>query len=271
MRVIWISVFIFLVVFGISVVLHEPAHKSPGAHSGPQATNSVDPFVADTVHDKEVELAALPAEQVKEPVTSPTISESLDESAVPPQTQDQHSTVAKEADIQVAASTTVKVTENSTSTLEVSETGDVSESESLPQSKPMGLLARSVEQKKNENKIAVIVHEENDQALTINEIRAIYLDRITQWEDGSRIMLYNLPLGDRHREKFSKNILNMTALEADEAESQRREHNLAINSVRVKNKNIVVSYVERHPNAIAYVPLSLVRERSNVKVVATLP
>jgi len=64
--------------------------------------------------------------------------------------------------------------------------------------------------------------------------------------------------------------LNMSALQADEEESIRRDNNAAINPVRVKAKNIVVSYVERNPNAIAYVPLSLIRDKSNVKVIMTL-
>jgi hypothetical protein len=63
----------------------------------------------------------------------------------------------------------------------------------------------------------------------------------------------------------------MSALEADAAESQRRGNNLVVNPVQIKAKNIVISYVERDPNAIAYVPLSMVREKSSIKVVMTLP
>ena len=97
------------------------------------------------------------------------------------------------------------------------------------------------------------------------------MDRLTRWKDGSRVMLYNLPLGDKFREKFSETILEMTALEADTAENKRRELHINANEVEVKAKNIVVSYVEQHPNSVAYVPLSMVRERSSVKVILTIP
>ncbi len=271
MRVIWISVFLFLVVFGISVVLHEPAENPQEQQPAQEATNAADPFIEDELPNKQVELAALPAEQAQESATSsPELQQHVDAAAVE-QLPDQNAIAPSEPDEQVSMLTSEETdADNKASLVPVNEVG-APEAESSPQTKPLGLLARSIEQKKNQNKIAVIVHQQNDQLLTIDEIRAMYMDRITQWQDGSKIMLYNLPLGDRHREKFSKNILNMTALEADEAESQRREHNAAINPVRVKAKNIVVSYVERDPNAIAYVPLSMVREKSNVKVIATLP
>jgi hypothetical protein len=272
MRVIWISVFLFLMVFGISVVLHEPAGNPQEQQPVPEATNAVDPFIEDEVTNKQVELAALPAEQEQESATSSSESPSHVDSTVAEQLPDQNAIApSHQPDAQVSMLTLEKTaTEDNASSVPVNEV-DAPATEPPPQTKPLGLLARSIEQKKNQNRIAVIVHQQNAQELTISEIRAMYMDRITQWQDGSKIMLYNLPLGDRHREKFSKNILNMTALEADEAESQRREHNAAINSVRVKAKNIVVSYVERDPSAIAYVPLSMVREKSNVKVIATLP
>ena len=270
MRVIWISVFLFLMVFGISVVLHEPAENPPEQQPAQEATNATNPFIDDEVADKQVELAALPAEQAQESATLLSESPSQADSAVAEQLPDQNAIAPSQPDAQVSMLTPEETDADNKASLVVNEV-DAPVTESSPQDKPLGLLARSIELKKNQNKIAVIVHQQNDQLLTIDEIRAMYMDRITQWQDGSKIMLYNLPLGDRHREKFSKNILNMTALEADEAESQRREHNAAINAVRVKAKNIVVSYVERDPNAIAYVPLSMVREKSNVKVIATLP
>lgn len=98
----------------------------------------------------------------------------------------------------------------------------------------------------------------------------MYMDKLTRWDDGKPVMLYNLPLGDKFREKFSQRILNMSALKADKLELQRRENHRAINPVKVKAKNIVVSYVERHPNAIAYVPLSEINDRASVKVVLTI-
>jgi len=300
MRVLWISVFIFLVVVLISLVLHEPAENKPVLQSSLGVSQPSDPFVSepfvsDKVQDKQVELAALPGEPLNademqsQLLISPDASQSDGSQPEATQSLSADSSSSEDgqnlttADVQQAdavadaESHTNNVAINdsetivSTNATEASNATEATELETSSTTRPLGLLARSIEKKKNQNKLAVIVHLENNQQLTIDEIRGMYLDKITHWQDGSRIMLYNLPLGDSHREKFSQNILNMSALEADEAESERRDNHVAINSVRVKAKNIVVSYVERDPNAIAYVPLSLVRDKSNVKVIATFP
>lgn len=158
------------------------------------------------------------------------------------------------------ASTNSAAITNSTVTQETSKAPPLASSTSF-------LSYRKPETK---NKIAVIIHSDNPQMLSPREIRAMYMDKLTRWDDGKRVMLYNLPLGDKYREQFSKRILNMSALEADKLELERRENNLAINPMKVKAKNIIVSYVERHPNAIAYVPLSEISDRANVKVVLTI-
>jgi len=137
--------------------------------------------------------------------------------------------------------------------------------------KKLGLAMMVLEKENKKNKVAVIVHESNSQTLTEKEIKALYLDRMTRWQDGTRVMLYNLPLGDKIRDKFSTSVLKMSALEADSQETKRRELHINANQVEVKSKNVVVSYVEQHPNAVAYVPLSLVRDKSNVKVILTIP
>jgi hypothetical protein len=270
MRIIWISVFLFLAVTLLTVVLHEPGENPIQHLSRQKAPDAANPFIEDEGHNKQVELAALPADQQPEQSLSEPTPQTQVDSALPVEAQSHVEDNARQAEL--ASTESVADTPADVAETEVNANdGNAAAAESAAQQKPLGLLARSLEQTKNQNKIAVIVHVENNQELTVNEIRAMYQDRITRWQDGSKIMLYNLPLGDSHREKFSRDILDMTALEADEAESKRRENNLAINSVRVKNKNIVVSYVEREPNAIAYVPLSMIRDKSNVKVVATLP
>jgi len=295
MRVLWISVFIFLVVVLFSLVLHEPAENQHVQQSSLGPSQPSDPFVSEKVEDKQVELAALPAGageslNAEEPQLAPLISSdasqsNLSQPSVPQPDEAQFSSagvspndveqtlkvseaqqIREEAVVQPGDNVTASESEST-----VSVATDAIEPELSPQSRPLGLLARSIQKKKNQNKLAVIVNLDNSQELTIDEIRAMYMDQITHWQDGSKIMLYNLPLGDSHREKFSQNILNMSALEADEAETERRDNHLAINSVRVKAKNIVVSYVEREPNAIAYVPLSFVREKSHVKIIATFP
>ncbi|MCI0505382.1 MAG: hypothetical protein L0Z73_04665 [Gammaproteobacteria bacterium] len=269
MRVMWISVFLFLAVVLLSVGLYEPDENPQQLSSVVDTSIAASPFVEGEVQEKQVELAALPVGQMQaEALTAaPPIG---DETPLEQPRSDAEAGQINAGTIGTSLENTGALDLNTVAPLAVNHV-DLVQSEGTSQTKPVGLLARSIEQQNNQNKIAVIVHLENNQVLTKNEIQAIYQDRVTQWRDGSGITLYNLPLGDRHREKFSRRILDMSALEADAAESKRRENNMLVNPVQIKAKNIVVSYVERDPNAIAYVPLSMIREKSNVKVVMTLP
>jgi hypothetical protein len=267
----WISVFLFLAVVLLSVGLYDPDETPQQLSSVAETSDAANPFVEGEVQAKPVELAALPGgqQQAVAAVTTPSVG-----AETPLEQPGNHA--AEEAgrvDAGVTGASFEKTGAqypDAAAPLAVNHVDSIQPEEAAPM-KPEGLLARSIEQENNQNKIAVIVHLKNNQVLTKNEIQAIYQDRVTQWRDGSGITLYNLPLGDKHREKFSRNILNMSALEADAAESQRRGNNLVVNPVQIKAKNIVISYVERDPNAIAYVPLSMVREKSSIKVVMTLP
>jgi hypothetical protein len=273
MRVIWISIGIFVAVFAISFGLHSPdmdPQISTSAETKPQIEN---PFVEDGSVENQAQLAALSENRKSENQQS---QNQLSEIQQSDETQNQNpqenvAAVVEPDNVVEATQDQVNIQNNQAVSENTSDAKAVAEqSDSSSQKKQLGLLARSAEKRRNANKIAVIVHNENDQLLTAQEIRAMYMDRLTQWKNGSKIMLYNLPLGDSHREKFSQRVLNMSALQADEAESQRRDNNVAINPVLVKAKNIVVSYVERNPNAIAYVPLTMVRDKSKVKVILTL-
>ena len=276
MRVIWISLVIFIAAFAIAFGLHDPdagAQLSAAGESKPAIEN---PFVEDKAADEQVNLAALPQNQQsnikQEDLNTPAnVVDNIADPAVVEPMQNQDITSSSQTAAENPGDGKTAAIQNAGSQNEVAAAENSGEqSDATPIKKPLGLLARSAEQRRNVNKVAVIVHQENDQPLTPQEIRAMYTDRVTHWKDGSKVMLYNLPLGDKHREKFSQRVLNMSALQADEEESIRRDNNAAINPVRVKAKNIVVSYVERNPNAIAYVPLSLIRDKSNVKVIMTL-
>ena len=263
MRVIWISIGIFITVFAIAFGLHDPDADSPFFASEQTKPQIENPFVEGEPENNQADLTASSENKQQENLQS-NVNQTLnsqEDVAVFAPSNGAVDSIQKSAD----------GIDNQTLESNIDqEPAVVAQSEPTTQKKQLGLLARSAELRRNANKVAVIVHQENDQPLTEQEIRAMYMDRLTHWKDGSKVMLYNLPLGDKHREKFSQHVLNMSALQADEAEMQRRDNNMAINPVRVKAKNIVVSYVERNPNAIAYVPLSLVRDRYNVKVVMTL-
>ncbi|HEY5602630.1 MAG TPA: hypothetical protein VIM41_05940 [Gammaproteobacteria bacterium] len=265
MRIVWISIFLFVVVVMIFVGSHDPDETARQASLVPEASTPAGPFVENNneAQNRPVELAALPAGQ---PQTG----------AAPTAQATANNDLSPVAQTQAASVSTTETAVERTDTVKPADNADAPDT-AMPdtvraaQKKSLGLLARSIEQQNNENKVAVIVHPDNNQRLTKVEIRAIYQDRITQWRDGSSIMLYNLPLGDEHREKFSQDILDMPAVAADAAELNRKGNQSAVNSGQIKAKNVVVAYVERDPNAIAYVPLSMIREKSNVKVVMTIP
>jgi len=271
MRVIWISVALSAVFLVALFAFYEPQPNQAQLATGEAAVAAIDnPFVDEKAHDntanKQVELAVLPVEQVapankNAPIDSSiaaspeqALAQSPDTESSPPSV-----TVAKVGEIVASVS-------DNPVPIAVEEPKQNEKNEKKP-----GLAMIALEKEQQKNKIAVIVHETNPQKLTEKEIKALYLDRLTRWQDGSRVMLYDLPLGDKYRDKFSRSILNMTALEADKQESRRRELRIKGNDVEVKAKNVVVSYVEQHPNAVAYVPLNLVRDKASVKIVLTIP
>jgi len=301
MRVIWISVVLFAVLMIVGVGYYEPDISAQLAASAEKTEKAekekiVDnPFAEEVAASDKVELPSLPEQSQPSLVavstadvtdttnainSDPLAQVASNASSEKPvqdvlsETPENTPSLVDNSKLQttIGETTSQASTEASISEGEAVSTGasELSRNENEPQRK-LGLAMLELEKENKRNKIAVIVHRDNNQELSAKEIKAMYMDRLTKWNDGSAVMLYNLPLGDKFRDKFSRNILNMTALEADAAETQRRELHINVNPVDVKAKNIVVSYVEQHPNALAYVPLVMVRDKSNVKVILTIP
>ena len=281
MRVIWISIVLFVVLVVAGIGLYEPDNDpvAPAAIEKPLDN----PFAEERTASNDVDLPALPRQSlpVEANITEPqsgaenSVSsiDSIEDSTIDnPPTEPMLPGVSKPQNAVGEISNNVN-----TAVKTVSSTDSVNQAvlqtteNELANAPKLGLAMLELEKENKRNKVAVIVHQDNPQQLTVEDIKAMYMDRLTRWQDGSKVMLYNLPLGDKFREKFSQNILNMTALQADSEELQRRELNIKVNPVEVKAKNIVISYVEQHPNAVAYVPLVMVREKSNVKVIMTIP
>lgn len=271
MRVIWISTGLLVAFIVVLVAFYEP---EPELHqeASAEASLPVDPFVEEksdqsgnvdnNVANNDIELAVLPTKpdtQLQDDVAADQIQ----------QVKNQPEKANKDQPGNEVASTNIvdaNVTAENVESLVVAKV-----QEPVKETKKLGPAMVVFEREKNRDKVAVIVHESNTQKLTEKEIKALYLDRLTRWQDGSRVVLFDLPLGDKYRDKFSKSILKMTALEADLQETKRRQLRIKANDVEVKAKNVIVSYVEQNPNAVAYVPLNLVREKSNVKVILTIP
>ena len=275
MRVVWISVGLLGVFLVALLTFSEPKPEvARVAETNENQSTIESPFVeessVESPKDKRVELAKLPTTSDSTPVagvanTVPPNTVNLIEKPEEKTAEVNSPEIVSPVNVESVAPAKVA------STPEKLETKTTENTQPPETSKKLGLAMIVLEKERKKNKIAVIVHETNTQELTEKEIKALYLDRMTRWQDGSKVMLFNLPLGDKYRDKFSTSILKMTALEADKQEAKRRELHIKANDVEVKSKNVVVSYVEQNPNAVAYVPLNLVREKSNVKVVLTIP
>lgn len=131
----------------------------------------------------------------------------------------------------------------------------------MPQEKPV---------RKNSG-IVVIVNKSNSKTLSKTEISNIYRDRITRWPTGERILVLNLPLDTAVRQRFSSTVLNMSPLDAATEYSNGMITNRLQNDYRTRNARVVVSYVERHENAIGYVPAESLSDTDNVRVAYTIP
>lgn len=131
----------------------------------------------------------------------------------------------------------------------------------IPQEKPA----------RKKSGIVVIVNKSNSKTLSKAEISNIYRDRITRWPTGERILVLNLPLDTVVRQRFSSTVLNMSPLDAATEYSNGMITNRLQNDYRTRNARIVVSYVERHENAIGYVPAEALSETDNVRVAYTIP
>ena len=119
--------------------------------------------------------------------------------------------------------------------------------------------------------LVVIVNKANFSAFTRADISNIYRDRITRWPSGERILVLNLPLDNGERQRFSTEILDMSPLDAATEWSNRTITNRAQNEYRTKNADVVVSYIQHHPNAIGYVPAAAISDADSVRVVFSIP
>lgn len=119
-------------------------------------------------------------------------------------------------------------------------------------------------------KAVVIVHPKNTATLSEMDIKRIYMGAVTQWPDGNRIAVYNLPVNHPARETFARKILGMSAQEFERDLNNRKITNSETNPQRTKDDTLVPSVVENNANAIAYVPSSIAASVKNARVVLTV-
>ena len=118
--------------------------------------------------------------------------------------------------------------------------------------------------------VAVIVNRSNPEALTVEQIKNIYSDRVTTWRSGQKIDVYNLPDNQEAREIFAQNVLGMSGQASAAAESQRKTNNTLKNPSKTKRERLVASIVARKRNAIGYVPSYLAEGKKGIRIVKIL-
>lgn len=119
-------------------------------------------------------------------------------------------------------------------------------------------------------KAVIIVHPKNTATLSEMDIKRIYMGAVTQWPDGSRIAVYNLPVDHPARETFARKILGMSAQEFERDLNNRKITNSETNPQRTKDATLVPSVVEHNTNAIGYVPSTVAANVKNARVVLTV-
>ena len=115
--------------------------------------------------------------------------------------------------------------------------------------------------------VVVIVNKANQQSLTQQDIKNIYSDIVFQWQNGERITVYNLPVDAEERETFSRKLFGESAQRMAAEESNRKITNTIKNPSKTKRARLVAQLVAKNPQAIGYIPLSMLDKSADVRVV----
>ena len=115
--------------------------------------------------------------------------------------------------------------------------------------------------------VVVNVNKNNQQELTQQDVKNIYGDIVYQWKNGKRITVYNLPVNSQARETFSEKIFGETAQRMAAEESNRKVTNTINNPTITKRARLVAKLVAKNPDAIGYIPVSVLDQEANVRVI----
>jgi len=118
-----------------------------------------------------------------------------------------------------------------------------------------------------ENRVAVIVHPERNNDLSLEEVAQIYLRRKRFWDNGDAIVPLNLPSRTPLRVLFSELVLNQT--DARLADYWNRQYFYGVlPPPTLSSTEAVRRYVASDLKAIGYVPLAEVD--GSVRVILSL-
>jgi len=121
----------------------------------------------------------------------------------------------------------------------------------------LALLLLAPARAEERDPIAVIVHPERRADLSIDDVAQIYLRRKRFWSDGSPVVPLNLSSTDPLRQRFSRVVLRQDAQRL--AEYWNRQYFYGVfPPATLASAEAMRRYVAADPNAIGYVPSSLV-------------
>lgn len=117
--------------------------------------------------------------------------------------------------------------------------------------------------------IAVVVGKDSAvKAVTVDELRELYLRRQRLWPNGTRALPINLPADNPVRDRFSRLVLGRAPQDLVSYWNARYFEGITPPTV-LTSPAAVSAYVARDPTAIGYLPLADVSDRC--RVLLTLP
>jgi ABC-type phosphate transport system substrate-binding protein len=111
----------------------------------------------------------------------------------------------------------------------------------------------------------VIVHSSNSVGtMTAERVSAIFLKKVSKWNNGRRIMPVDLVAGSSAREKFSKGIHGKSISAIKSFWQQQVFSGRDVPPPEKTSDRQVIAYVEANPNAIGYVSKSAAQGNTKV-------
>lgn len=134
----------------------------------------------------------------------------------------------------------------------------------------IGIITAFISFKAITQPMAVVVNINNTEEISFETITQIYSDKRNFWKSGNEILLFELPVKDKGREKFSKKVLNKSAIASQSDWSNRYVKNTIKNKVKMKPQKLVAKFVSKNKNAIGYIPVSIANKNENIKIILTI-
>ena len=124
----------------------------------------------------------------------------------------------------------------------------------------------------NAETMAVVVNKNNPiAALSMAQIKRIYQDDMVRWPGGEKIQVYDLPVDNSSRARFSRSVIGKSAETVAAEWATKKMTNTAKNPPQVVRSKVLMLYkVSKSKTAIGYLPMSMAKGKAMLKVMATV-